>query len=130
MEESLYFNASNSRFTPTDRASVRPEVHDLCHGHCTPWRCRGASLWQSPRDSRGPSRLFCLTTHISSTGPREPRYAYARWARGHMSVWQSSPKEKMPLSLLPLQEFAGLLSSAALFHLLTLLCQLSLIPGL
>ena len=49
---------------------------------------------------------------------------------GTVTVWQSPPKEKMPLSQLPLQEFAGLLSSAALFHLLTLLCQLSLIPGL
>lgn len=110
----MYLNASNSIFTlgmyrPMKKASMRPEADNLSHSLCTPWRFRRASLWQSPRDSGGPSRLFSLATHIFSMGLREP------WT-GHRAQWScvSLSKKKIPLSQLQLQEFACLLSSAAL----------------
>lgn len=110
---------------PTKRASLRLEAEDLSYSHGTPWRFRGARLWQSPQDSRGPSRLFSLTTHISSMGLREPKDSGQ--AIGHND---SLPKQKMPHSQLHLEEFAWLLSSAILFYLVTPVWRLSHPPNL
>lgn len=89
--------SSLGNLQPTKRASLRLEAEYLSYSHGIPWRFRGASLSQSPQDSRQPSRLFSLTTHISSMGLREPRDSGQAIEHN-----DSLPKQKMPHSQLHL----------------------------